>query len=118
MLLSERLTEQSFFTRENISAQYNRKDAWNWPIPFLWLPHVPEMLIQGKEEEFWSYFMKAECYNSSAFNQAAVNEWVRCSKASGGLKGILGMYRSHWINVYIEKEIPKKGRLECRVMVP
>jgi pimeloyl-ACP methyl ester carboxylesterase len=116
MMLSERLTKQSFFTRDNISAQYNQKGVWNWHIPFFWLPHVPEMLIQGKEEEFWTHFMKAECYNPSALDQLAVNEWVRCSKAPGGLRGILETYRSHWVNVDVEQEIMDKGKLKCKVM--
>tara|TARA_R110002003_G_scaffold180_4_gene14368 strand:- start:9102 stop:9428 length:327 start_codon:yes stop_codon:yes gene_type:complete len=104
-LLSDRLTEQSYFTRENISAQFNQKGVWNWHIPFFWLPHVPEMLIQGKEEEFWTHFMKAECYNPSALDQVAVDAWVRCSKTPGGLRGILETNRSHWANVDVEKEI-------------
>ncbi|KAH7069614.1 soluble epoxide hydrolase [Paraphoma chrysanthemicola] len=116
MMLSDRLTEQSYFTRENIGAQFNQKGVWNWHIPFFWLPHVPEMLIQGKEEEFWTHFMKAECYNPSALDQVAVNEWVQCSKAPGGLRGILETYRSHWANVDVEKEILDKGKLKCKVM--
>ena len=116
MMLSSTLTEQSFFTRQNISAQYNQKGAWNWHIPFFWLPHVPEMLIQGKEEEFWTYFMKAECYNPSALDQVAVNEWVRCAKAPGGTRGILETYRSHWANVDVEQEILDRGKLKCKVM--
>ncbi|XPS73102.1 hypothetical protein M3J09_005255 [Ascochyta lentis] len=66
MMLSQRLTEQSFFTRENVAAQYNQKGVWNWHIPFFWMPHVAEMLITGKEREFWTHFMTAECYNPSA----------------------------------------------------
>jgi pimeloyl-ACP methyl ester carboxylesterase len=116
MMLSDGLTKQTFFTRENISAQYRQQGVWNWHIPFFWLPDVPEMLIQGKEEEFWTHFMKAECYNPSALDQVAVNEWVRCSKAPGGLRGILESYRSHWVNVDVEKEILGKGGLGCKVM--
>jgi len=116
MMLSGQLTEQSYFTRENISAQYNQKGVWNWHIPFFWLPHVPEMLIQGKEDIFWTHFMKGECYNPSALDQVAVNEWVQCAKAPGGLRGILESYRSHWVNVEVEKEIMDQGKLRCRVM--
>lgn len=116
MMLSSTLTEQSYFTRENISAQYNQNGVWNWHIPFFWLPHVPEMLIQGKEEEFWYHFMKAECYNPSKLDQVAVNEWIRCAKAPGGTRGILETYRSHWVNVDVEQEILDKGKLECKIM--
>ncbi|KAL5394314.1 hypothetical protein PMIN02_005103 [Paraphaeosphaeria minitans] len=56
MVLSARLTAQSFFTRENIAGHYNQTGLLNWHIPFLWMLHVPEMLIQGREEEFWTHF--------------------------------------------------------------
>lgn len=116
MMLSKQLTEQSFFTRENIAAQYNQKGVWNWHIPFLWMPHMAEMLITGKEREFWTHFMKAECYNPSALDQEAVDEWVRCSQSPGGLRGILETYRAHWANVDVEEEIIQKGKLDCQVM--
>lgn len=116
MMLSAALTEQSYFTRENIRAQYEQAGVWNWHIPFFWLPHVPEMLIQGKEDAFWTHFMKAECYNPSALEQGAVDEWLRCSKAPGGLRGILETYRSHWVNVDVEEEILGKGKLKSKVM--
>ena len=116
MMLSEALTKQSFFTRENVAAQYNQRGVWNWHIPFLWMPHVAEMLITGKEREFWTHFMTAECYNPSALDEEAVDEWVRCSQAPGGLRGILETYRAHWANVDVEDEILKKGPLKCQVM--
>lgn len=116
MVLSERLTKQSFFTRENISGQYNQTGVWNWHIPFLWMPHVSEMLIQGREREFWTHFMRAECYNPNCLEPEAVDEWVRCSQAPGGLRGILETYRAHWANVDVEAEIIKKGKLKCPVM--
>lgn len=74
------------------------------------------MLIIGKEEEFWTHFMKAECYNPSALDQIAVDEWVRCSKAPGGLRGILETYRAHWANVDVEREILDRGKLDCKIM--
>jgi hypothetical protein len=74
------------------------------------------MLIQGREQEFWTFFMKAECYNPTAIEQEAIDEWVRCSQAPGGLRGILETYRAHWVNVDVEADIKKKGKLKCPVM--
>ena len=116
MLLSHLgLTEQTFFTQQNISAQFEQRGVWNWHIPFFWMPHVPEMLIQGKEDEFWTYFMSQECYNPDALETAAVEEWVRSVKAPGGLRGVLETYRAHWENVRIGKEMAEK-KLTCPVM--
>ena len=77
---------------------------------------MAEMLITGKEREFWTHFMKAECYNPSALDQEAVDEWVRCSQSPGGLRGILETYRAHWANVDVEEEIIQEGKLDCKVM--
>src|SRR4051794_27392633 len=53
MLLSgEGLGEWSFFTPENVAAQFDLKGVWVWHIPFFWIPHIPEMLITGREREF------------------------------------------------------------------
>ncbi|PNS20666.1 hypothetical protein CAC42_2911 [Sphaceloma murrayae] len=104
MLLSADLTTQTFFTQENIAAQYEQRGVWNWHIPFFWMPHVPEMLIQGKEREFWTMFMVQECYNPDALENVAVEEWVRQMQAPGGLRGCLETYRSHWKNLEVEEE--------------
>ncbi|TKX21571.1 alpha/beta hydrolase fold-containing protein 23 [Elsinoe australis] len=116
MLLSDDLTRQTCFTPENISAQYEQRGVWNWHVPFFWLPHVPEMLIQGKEREFWTMFMVQECYNPDALEEGAVEEWVRQVRAPGGLRGVLETYRSHWKNVEVESEglkvkLPKRMRV-------
>ncbi|KAJ4386298.1 hypothetical protein N0V93_009191 [Gnomoniopsis smithogilvyi] len=104
MVLSEQLTKQSEFSLDNISAQYEQRGVWNWHIPFFWMPHVPEMLITGKEREFWTMFMTQECYNPGALEQEAVDEWIRNSQQPGGLRGILETYRAHWKNVDVERQ--------------
>ncbi len=59
MLLSgEGLEEASFFTPENVSAQFRMEGVWVWHIPFFWIPDLPEMLISGHEREFWEYWIK------------------------------------------------------------
>jgi len=41
---------------------------------------------------------------------------VGCSKAPGGLRGVLESYRAHWVNVDVEEEILTGGKLRCCVM--
>lgn len=60
--------------------------------------------------------MKAECFNPTAITQEEIDEWVRCSQAPGGLRGILETYRAHWANVDVEDEILAKEKLKCPVM--
>jgi pimeloyl-ACP methyl ester carboxylesterase len=47
------LEETSFWTPENVTAQFRQKGVWCWHLGFFFLSHIPEMLIQGHEREFW-----------------------------------------------------------------
>ena len=112
MLLSgEGLEEWSFFTPENIAA----KPPWLWHIPFFWLPDYPEMLITGKEKEFWSTWMKAETWNPNAITEEAIDEWVSHITAPGGLRGVLETYRATLKNARINREL-KKVKLKMPVL--
>ena len=116
MLLSgEGLEEWSHFTPENISSQFRQKGVWVWHIPFFWIPHLPEMLITGREREFWEFWIKAETWNPYAISEEAINEWISCLKAPGGLRGCLETYRAGLKNAEINKEL-KKRRLSLPIM--
>ncbi|KAK5999293.1 hypothetical protein QM012_005618 [Aureobasidium pullulans] len=69
------LEETSFWTEENVTAQHRQKGIWCWHLGFFSIPHVPEMLIQGHEHEFWEMFMRQECYNPTAIEKAALEHW-------------------------------------------
>ncbi|KAK3080281.1 hypothetical protein LTS18_002655 [Coniosporium uncinatum] len=109
------LDEMTFFTAENVSAQYEQRGVWNWHIPFFYLPHVPEMLIQGKEREFWEFFMRQECYDTTALEPRAVDEWIGCVKSPGGLRGVLETYRSAFKNAEVNRKLAER-KLVCRIM--
>lgn len=112
MLLSgEGLEEWSFFTPENIEA----KPPWLWHVPFFWLNDYPEMLITGKEREFWSAWMKAETYNPNAITEEAIDEWVSHIIAPGGLRGVLETYRATLKNARINREL-KENKLTIPVL--
>ncbi len=116
MLLSgEGLEEWSNFTPENISSQFRQKGVWVWHIPFFWIPHLPEMLITGREREFWEFWIKAETWNPYAISEEAINEWISCLKAPGGLRGCLETYRAGLKNAEINREL-KKRRLSLPIM--
>ncbi|OAG05890.1 putative hydrolase or acyltransferase of alpha/beta superfamily [Paraphaeosphaeria sporulosa] len=106
MLLSGvSLDTWSYFTPENVNAQYELRGVWQWHIPFLWIANVPEMLITGKEAEFWTYFMEAECYNPISISREAITEWIDSIKAPGGLRGVLETYRADLVNRQINNEL-------------
>ena len=116
MLLSgEGLEEWSNFTPENVSAQFRQQGVWVWHIPFFWIPHLPEMLITGREREFWEFWIKAETWNPNAISDEAIAEWVNCLKAPGGLRGCLETYRAGFKNARINQEL-KQQKLTLPVM--
>ena len=58
------LEETSFWTAENVNAQFEKRGVWCWHLGFFFLPHVPEMLITGKERVFWVGSSCAELFFS------------------------------------------------------
>jgi pimeloyl-ACP methyl ester carboxylesterase len=92
------LEERSFFTSENVLGQLKSAGAWQWHIPFFWLPNVPEALITGKEREFWAPWIKAETWDPSAISDELIDDWIAHIKAPGGLRGVLETYRAAFRN--------------------
>ena len=102
------LEEASFFTPENISAQFRQKGVWVWHIPFFWIPHIPEMLITGHEREFWEFWIKAETWNPTAITDEAIDEWIARLMAPGGLRGVLETYRAALKNADANRELMRE----------
>lgn len=68
---------------------------------------IPEMLITGREREFWEFWIKAETYNPYSISDEAIDEWISCLKAPGGLRGCLESYRACLKNARINNELTK-----------
>ena len=109
------LEESSYFIEENLNARIENRGTWQWHIPFFWIADVPEFLIQGKEREFWEWWMRAEMWNPNALGEEAVTEWVRRLKEPGGLRGTLETYRAGITNAKINKEL-SKNKLDIPVL--
>jgi len=109
------LEESSFWTKENVSAQFEKRGVWCWHLGFFWLPHIPEMLIQGHEREFWEMFIKQECYNPTMIEPRALAHWIECVKQPGGLRGVLETYRSGFKNGEQNQQWSKE-KLACPVL--
>ncbi|UPG94554.1 alpha/beta fold hydrolase [Luteibacter aegosomatissinici] len=103
------------FTPEHLSARSRGEGIWLWHPPFFWLPHIPEMLITGREREFWEYWIKAETYNPYAIADEAIDEWIGCLKAPGGLRGCLESYRAGMKNARIV-DVLRETKLTLPVM--
>lgn len=102
------LEEWSKFDRETVSARFRTQGVWQWHIPFFWLPDVPDMLISGREREFWTWFIRQETWNPTAIEEHAIDEWVKQLQAPGGLRGVLETYRATFKNADINRELSKQ----------
>jgi len=109
------LEEWSHFTTSNITSQFRQQGVWVWHIPFFWIPHLPEMLIQGHEKEFWDFWIKAETWNPTAISDEAIAEWISCLRAPGGLRGCLETYRAGLKNAEINNSL-KDNKLTLPIM--
>jgi hypothetical protein len=47
------LEETSFWTAQNVTAQFEQRGVWCWHLGFFYLVEVAQMLIEGHEREFW-----------------------------------------------------------------
>lgn len=111
VLSGEGLQEWSYLTKENLEAD----EPWLWHISFFWLDDYPEMLIQGKEREFWTHWMKAEMYDPAALTEEAIDEWVSKLKEPGGLRGCLETYRATLKNAEINQEL-KQDKIDMPIL--
>jgi pimeloyl-ACP methyl ester carboxylesterase len=66
----------------------------NWWNIFNQVPRVPEMLTDGKEREFLSWFYDNEAYNSAAITQADRDEYVSKYSAPGVMHSGFEYYRT------------------------
>jgi hypothetical protein len=102
------LDNASQFTESNVMRQYEQRGVWTWHIPFFYQIDIAIMLITGREEEFWTFFMEAECYNPIALSRQAIAEWTGAAKSPGGLRGILETYRAGLVNGTLEFMLIRK----------
>jgi hypothetical protein len=63
------------------------------------VPDVPEMLLAGREKQFWGQWMKSEMRDPSALTEADLNEYTRWLAQPGGTRnhhGSISRCRKRW----------------------
>ena len=111
------IEEASYFTEENVYAQYNKTGMWLWHVPFFFVQNIPEMLLEGHECQFWDALLKMSGANPNAISDDLMAEWNDRFTAPGGMRGILETYRAELKNIHINQDlIAKNGKCKTRVM--
>lgn len=105
MLSGMGLEELSHFTEKNLTARMQRRGTWKWHNPFFYIPDLPEMLISGKEREFWTWWMRAEMWDPSALPNDLAEEWVSHIASPGGLRALLDTYRAPFSNAATNQKL-------------
>lgn len=65
-----------------------------WHMNFHQVPDMPEALIGGRERLYLTSFFRDFAYDKFAVSAEAIDEFVRCYSAPGGLRSSLAHYRA------------------------
>ena len=78
-----------------------------WWFSFYQTRDIPEALVQGKEREYISSFMKGLAYNPSAIKEEDIDVWTSHAVAPGGLRGSFEHFRAFPTDAQQNKETAK-----------
>lgn len=70
------------------------RNGGRWHLVFHAKCELAEMLIQGKEREYLSWFYRTFSYDKSAITERDIDEYVRCYAAPGAMGISLEYYRT------------------------
>lgn len=87
-----------------------------WHFSFNSADHLPELLIKGREREFWNYLYGLMLYNPSAITEEDKDEYMRTYAGPGGIRGSVGWYKDALITTRQFKEAIGKGKLTMPVL--
>jgi haloacetate dehalogenase len=86
-----------------------------WFFYFQQVPHLPEALIERREEIFLRHFYSTWCYNPAAIDELAIAEYVRAYSQPGSLRGALNDYRAGPLDLQQDVE-DADDLIECPVL--
>jgi pimeloyl-ACP methyl ester carboxylesterase len=69
-----------------------------WHFSFFSLPNLPELLLDGRERPFWTYFARRQMWDPSALADDDIDEMVHSVEQPGGTRAILEMYRARQLD--------------------
>jgi pimeloyl-ACP methyl ester carboxylesterase len=87
-----------------------------WHFGFNSAENLPELLIGGKERQFWNYLYGLMLYNPASITEEDKDEYMRTYTAAGGIKGSNGWYREALTTTDQFRAAIAKGKLALPVM--
>jgi pimeloyl-ACP methyl ester carboxylesterase len=99
-------------------AQFHpdRPETHLWHVAFYYVRDIPELLIAGKEREYFSWFIKNEAYNPANVDDDAIDEYVTKYSQPGGIRSMCNIYRATEVNVREMRRQAEKKKLTMPVL--
>jgi pimeloyl-ACP methyl ester carboxylesterase len=87
-----------------------------WWFSFYQVPNLPEFLLQGKEREYLSWFIKGLEYNPSAITEKDIDVFATHAVAPGGMRAGFEYFRAFPVDAEQNKE-SAKSKITMPVLV-
>jgi pimeloyl-ACP methyl ester carboxylesterase len=87
-----------------------------WWFAFHQTPDIPEILVQGHEREYISWFLKRLAYNPSAITEEDIDVFASHAKGPGGMRGQFEHFRAFPMDAEQNKE-SAKNKITMPVLV-
>ena len=84
-----------------------------WHFTFFALPGYPELLMTGREREFWTQFVRRQLFDPAALPDTDIDHLVSSVARPGGLHAVLSLYRAHAIDAERTRE-----QLRTKLQIP
>lgn len=91
--------------------------SWKtWHFPFHAVPDLPEILLEGRERPYLEWFFREKTAHPGAFDEAALQEYLRIFTAPGALRAGLAFYRAAGMSAAQNRRLVEARRLSLPVL--
>ncbi len=108
MLSGFGMEERSLLTEKNVKEAGDHSGVWEWHVPFFFTPDLPEMLLAGRVQEFWTYWLNKQSYDPAAYPQEMKEEWITLLSAPHSFQGTFDTYKATLEDARINKSLHGK----------
>jgi pimeloyl-ACP methyl ester carboxylesterase len=98
-----------------LPPQFGQNGPW-WFV-FHQVPNLPEFLVEGKEREYISSFVKMLAYNPSATTEGDLDIYTEKYSAPGAMRDGFEYYRAFPLDAVQDKALVNQSKLQVPVLV-
>jgi pimeloyl-ACP methyl ester carboxylesterase len=98
-----------------LPPQFGQNGPW-W-FTFHQVPNLPEFLVEGKEREYISSFVKMLAYNPSAITKEDLDIYAEKYSAPGAMRNGFEYYRAFPLDAVQDKALVNQSKLQVPVLV-